>query len=294
MLFSLLLRVCLAVAIFLLLDIPPTCLADHPFGIRPETAEGDDSSETCPSDAEIRETIGDKVRSTLRVSGLPRFQKREDFPCSGPEWTRVVYINMTDPTHTCPSAWQEYNNPKRVCGRLDISKNGYCNSFLVETNNVEYSKVCGRVVGYPNGTVDAFEHNIKNPNQTEGSLDGHYVDGISITYGYPPPRKHIWTLAAGALTEDYISGCPCQGPSSVATSPDYIGDNYFCESGSWDEPLWDGKGCQTDWCCSFNSPPWFSVTLTPPTREQLEVRICGSNRRKWEDALVEVMELYIQ
>ncbi len=270
-------------------------LANHAIGFRPQVIKEDNGTGVCSSSVKFREAMEGRIRETLRTSGLPKVLTKEgDFPCSGPAWTRVVFLNMSDPTHQCPGAWQEYNYPKRTCGRADLTTNGYCTSFFVETNGVQYSRVCGRLVGYPNGTPDAFAHNINNPNHTEGSLDGHYVDGLSITYGFPPPRTHIWTLAAGRNDGEEFSDCPCQGPNTAARSPEYVGQNYFCESGSWSDPLWDGEGCETDWCCSFNDPPWFSVTLATPTQERIEVRNCGSNTRRREDTLVEVMELYIQ
>ena len=42
------------------------------------------------------------------------------------------------------------------------------------------------------------------------------------------------------------------------------------------DPLWDGQGCgPTSSCCTFNSPPWFNVTLPFPTTDNIEVRICN-------------------
>lgn len=283
---------CLCLAGGLLAAMLPPSLASHAIGFRPQVIKGNGTEGVCPSPVQTQ--IGEKVRETLRMSGLPKVLTKEgDFPCAGADWTRVAYLNMTDPTHQCPGEWQEYGNPKRTCGRSDLSQRGYCSSAFVETNGVRYSKVCGRLVGYPNGTPDAFAHSIYRQNETDGSLDGYYVDGVSITYGFPPPRTHIWTLAAG---KNYggLSDCPCQGPRVTARSPDFVGQNYFCERGSWTEPLWDGLGCRTDWCCSFNEPPWFSTVLAMPTTKGLEVRICGSNTRRNEDVLVEEMELYIQ
>ena len=64
---------------------------------------------------------------------------------------------------------------------------------------------------------------------------------------------------------------------------------YFCETGltrypgingpfySNGDPLWDGQGCgSTSSCCTFNSPPWFNVTIPFPTTDNMEVRICSS------------------
>ena len=37
-----------------------------------------------------------------------------------------------------------------------------------------------------------------------------------------------------------------------------------------------GGACgPTNFCCTFNSPPWFNVTLSSPTTDDIKVRICG-------------------
>ena len=33
-------------------------------------------------------------------------------------WRRVVYLDMTDPSRTCPSGWQLTGYSKRTCGRI--------------------------------------------------------------------------------------------------------------------------------------------------------------------------------
>ena len=60
------------------------------------------------------------------------------------------------------------------------------------------------VIGYQKGTTDEF-----HPGRGDASINSHYLDGISITYGIP--RKHLWSYAAG-LSEisiyDHVK-CPC-------------------------------------------------------------------------------------
>ena len=34
-------------------------------------------------------------------------------------WSRVAYLNMSDPTHQCPPAWREITGPVRTCGRTN-------------------------------------------------------------------------------------------------------------------------------------------------------------------------------
>ena len=62
-------------------------------------------------------------------------------------------------------------------------------TFAVQS--VKYSKVCGKVTGYQYASPGAFATYYNNQALT---LDGNYVDGVSITHGHP--RRHIWTVAA--------------------------------------------------------------------------------------------------
>ena len=69
------------------------------------------------------------------------------------------------------------------------------------------------------------------------TIDQPYVQGLSITYTINDERKHIWTLAGG--WEDPGDGrnhnCPCAGSSSYRP-PSYVGDDYYCESGTHSRP----------------------------------------------------------
>ena len=139
-------------------------------------------------------------------------------------------------------------------------------------------------------------------------FDTYYVDGLSVTHGQPGNRTHIWTFAVGideVQANDWV--CPCVNPDNIALVPSYVAANYFCESGVPypdafthvfypDDPLWDGDGCgpNSD-CCSFNSPPWFTVELPTPTTDDIEVRNCGDQGAPdIEDVGLEFIEFYIR
>ena len=116
--------------------------------------------------------------------------------------------------------------------------------------------------GYQSGTPNAFEHSVP--------IDEAYAEGVSITHG-TSPRKHVWTYAVGN-EEDYVfqgsTECPCNVGNSHDT-PSFVGDNYYCESGSpnspsnnvlySNDPLWDGMMCRNAEmaCCTNNRMPWF-------------------------------------
>ena len=207
---------------------------------------------------------------------------------------------MSDPSQQCPSVWREITTPHRVCGRR--SSSGSCEGLTYPTGNVQYDQVCGRIIGYQLGGPVSFVGSSQ-------SINNVYVDGISVTRG--SPRQHIWTFAAGL---DEHTGypcctCPCVAGSTGANNiPSFVDQNYFCESGitRWNgtynavfwldgDPLWDGQGCGlTSSCCTFNSPPWFNVTLPSPTTDDIEVRICNQVPITEDDTPVQLMELYVK
>ena len=81
----------------------------------------------------------------------------------------------------------------------------------------------------------------------------------------------------------------------------FVGRNYFCEPDIISvfypigDPLWDRRGCgPTSSCCTFNSPPWFSVQLSSPTTDDIEVRICGDSGIRNEDTPIQLMKLFVK
>ena len=224
--------------------------------------------------------------------------------CGAGEWSLVAHLNMSDPTENCPPIWMEYTSDRiRACKR-PISPEGSCPGIVYPINTHQYSKVCGRVIGYQFGSTDGFSRGAGTV--TQFTIDQPYVDGISITHG--SPRRHIWSYAVGA-SEQIGSGCtpnicPCSGGPEP---PSYVGNNYYCESAFQgncfavnmffpNDPLWDGQQCDNEGtCCTgTNTPLWFNVDLGSPTSDDIEVRICHNQGSSDEDSPVELFELYVQ
>ena len=211
--------------------------------------------------------------------------------CGPGEWRQVAYLNMGDPTQQCPSAWRECNTSGvRACGRP--STNGGSCAATTYSINFQYRRVCGRVVGYQLGSTDGFYRS--------GNINQQYVDGISITRG--SPREHVWTYVSGWSERQINDGnCPCSTRPG-REGPLYVGNNYYCESGSLSYPLnnylyssdklWDGKQCEGSCCTGTDTPPWFSVQFNTTTSDNIEVRICGSESTMNEDTPVELLVIY--
>ena len=220
-------------------------------------------------------------------------------------WMKVANLDMTNPSQNCPNGFRLVNRttpPLRTCGRPGPAG---CVSTTYLTYGVEYSRVCGRVIGYQDMSPDAFAP--YNLNRTLISIDDVYVDGVSLTYGQSP-RQHIWTFA-NALDEvnlGIVYSCSCTRPdlNYTGAAPLFIGQDYFCETGSrqvWshifypDDPVWDGQGCgDKSTCCEFNNPPWFCKQLPQPTTDNIELRICGNQDINDEDTPLEIVEIFVQ
>ena len=222
--------------------------------------------------------------------------------CGSTGWTRIAYLNMSDPSEQCPTELRLYDEGGvRACGRqlMDKPFHGSCDSVTFSTNCISYSQVCGRVIGYQYNSPEAFLRNTL-------PIDSYYVDGISITHG--SPRQHIWTLACGftetiQYAQSYQHTCPC-GTGETRAPPSFVGDDYFCESGnpsgSWsfhsDDPLWDGEGCGGDEgpCCNLPMVPWFHKVLDSHTTDDIELRVCADETTGNEDTPVGLYEIYIK
>ena len=141
----------------------------------------------CPETGEILHQIRRNIKDTLS-----EFFSSSVSECGDGLWYRVAYLNMTDPSQQCPPAWREYNNSGvRACGRP--ASNGGSRPATLYPTNRQYSRVCGRAIGFQVGNPDAFSQFHAR------SLDQGYMDGISITHGQP--RCHIWSYAA-SLSEN--------------------------------------------------------------------------------------------
>ncbi len=262
--------------------------------------------QVCPPQQEVydtHETIKQNTISVLQDYVLPQLVPDYEPPTTAPlacgdvGWTRVAFLNMSDPAHTCPTGFTEVQSPRSCSKTVDT-----CDSTTFSVSGQQYSKVCGRAIGYQFARTAAFY------GWGATTIDGHYLSGISITHGQAGSRTHIWSFAAG-IGESlccHSEHCPCQlqNPyASKATSPTWVGDDYFCETGNpntdnplithTSDPLWDAQGCAYGSACC-DHPVYFLKTLPSNTADDIEVRLCGIRGVNDDNTLLELIELYIQ
>ena len=218
-------------------------------------------------------------------------------------WRRVAFLNMTNPSHVCPTGLNLTTYSRRTCGR---AHSGRCSSTTFSVGGYRYSRVCGRALAYQFGPIYAFLYyftTIPRP-----GIDRHYVDGLSLTHGDPGSRQHIWTFAGrqeGAAWSGY-SICPCDNGNRFP-SPPFVGNDYFCDTVAAqlipansfvffpNATLWDAQVCEGGGtCCKFNNPPWFTKNLANSTTEDIELRLCLTFGSSSSNIALEQLELYVQ
>ena len=198
-------------------------------------------------------------------------------------WMRVGFY-FGSSYAKCPNdefVYHKLNNGHSAC-RAKAS--GSCASVPLETYGVTYTDVCGSVTGFQAGATVAFD--------SKADINSPYLSGVSITRTVtgPEKRRHVFSMAVGEAeksTSQYA--CPCN-KGATHKPPAFVGDDYYCESGSADVPtslavlsddlLWDGKKLQhAEAKCKKPLMPVFKHSISPPTSDQLELRLCNANKK---------------
>ena len=213
-------------------------------------------------------------------------------------WTRVAFIDMTDPGNICPPEYRfVYLSRKRMCPGQ--RRQNVCPSINYPVHGIAYKNICGKAIGYQFGWAEAFYRYTHRGSRT---VTSRYADGLLITRG--TARHHIWTFAVGQskYTNYPTLNCPCAlYPGQSA--PSFVGENYFCESGNpgqgqdgwWflHDPLWNSQGCPDGSTCCNRGGPWFSTSADQEVNDDIEVRICMDQSIYFSDLGLEQLEIYI-
>ena len=257
-----------------------TRVSMHQQIVSPQLISGHNQPGTCPSAQELQ-VARNRVIENVQ-------QKLAPHKCGSGNWRSFFYLNMSEPSQTCPSGWNQITVPHRACTGTPFN----CASANIASGGQAYREVCGEISGIGIGLPDAFyRHNRRNGRR----IERNYLDGVSITYGSAGSRQHIWSLAMG-----HTHRCPCDLPSSsfeAPSPPTEVGNNFYCTSVAdfTETPLWQGNDCSAnDPCCSYNDPPLFKTRLPSVTTEDMELRICMDERSNDEKMYLLSVEIYIQ
>ena len=234
------------------------------------------------------------------------------------------YCGMSYTGSSCEEIYNKYPETHEKSGYYNISNNGwtYCDMsakvdlddyFIPQCGGAGWRRIAHINISAGDDCPGAWKAAVtrsgvnfcrvaSEDNGRDGAetIDGVYAAGLSITHG--SPRQHIWTFATGN-SETSNDACPCAG--GRWPSPEFVGNNYYCESGTqfrassdayyFNDPLWDGTGCSAQSnCCDNTTQPWFHHQLDKPTQNDIEARICSYGNFIFRSTLIDHLELYIQ
>ena len=108
-------------------------------------------------------------------------------PCGEGDWELIVDENYSmEGGDDCPGDWVEVTDSGRqFCGGGTVGSSTelfFCDSAMFTVGR-EYSKVCGRIVGYGSGLNTAFVSALPISELNNDNIEAPYVDGVSMTHG---------------------------------------------------------------------------------------------------------------
>jgi hypothetical protein len=111
------------------------------------------TADTCP-EVQIQEAIIESLHNDAMALSL---KLKKEFPqCEDGFWYQLVSINMSTSGSECPDGWVEENEGEvRACGRGTVAAS-YQSAFLNSNHEIEFTKVCGRAIGYT--SMDTLMH----------------------------------------------------------------------------------------------------------------------------------------
>ena len=221
--------------------------------------------------------------------------------CGSGTWMRVGYFDMRCFGVNCPAPLRKLTRDNRNYCTRNVKG---CSSIHFGSLGKNYSAICGRVIAYQYGNMNAFH-------SESSSINGAYAEGVLITRGHP--REHVWTYTIGDNAANpsgtYAAGdiCPC-ARSHATQPPSFVQGDYYCNSSNggnsdspsghlYSKPLWNGQGPSyfaESTCCSRPGQPWFSKNLSQPTTDDIELRWCGDEVLANEGTATELVEIFLR
>ena len=224
--------------------------------------------------------------------------------CGNGVWMRTGYFNLLQ-GDACPRPLQRFQASGKWYCRRNVTRG--CTSVNFNSYGYKYTEVCGMIEAYQYGQPNGLHHS-----SSSSTLEDRYVFGISITHGQPT-RSHIWTYAVGLNANPTNSvyrrsNCPCTKLGTTATLPNFLQNDYYCDSGNpsgnsfinshlYPDQLWDNSGhsCVSgSTCCHNPNQPWFKKKLGQTTNDDVEFRWCQWDNHWLEATATRSVELYIR
>ena len=213
-------------------------------------------------------------------------------------WTRLGYFHAH---RRCPNGQFRRITKRglRLC-RINSNRAG-CATASYSSHGIKYSTICGYAKGYQKGQVRAF---VKR-----GSIYSNYVDGVSFQRFdvSTKKRKHVWSYACGwSEKARNVFACPCnKGARKGVKPPSFVGNNYYCESGTSKrptragfyrrDPLWDGQRFNNhERPCRKDMMPYFKRTYGSAITDYIIVKLCRTYPQRFRDVYLQRYGIFVK
>ena len=181
--------------------------------------------------------------------------------------TRVAMLNNENRRQLCTDNFTTTNENTRCIRSTPMAG---CSSIVFPVMNIPYSHICGTVQAFWFGTPEGFT----GSQRSSSTINGNYVDGISLTYG-TSSRTHIWTIIA--VKEEINQDCPGEVPGYVGNHYSCLNNEFLCTSSS-----------------SLCYSPFFRL-LQQLVTQDIELRLCRDQHRdhNHEGIYLVNLEIYV-
>ena len=92
--------------------------------------------EVCPATKAQVESIRQGIDSLINRSVIPALRGHGSGGCGGLGWRRTAYLNMSDPTQTCPPAGELITTPRKSYARPSNAGIRSCYSAMFPTQGI--------------------------------------------------------------------------------------------------------------------------------------------------------------
>ena len=183
-------------------------------------------------------------------------------------WMEILDADYSQ--DSCPGEWVSTDG--QYCARAS-SDTDLMGSAVFDVFGFAWQEVEVTLEAFATDTMDAWGNLVYNG----PSIEGTYVDGISLSYGNAGAREHIFTYGIAHYNSTY---CPSFGQSNSIEPQSSLGTNWVCDTDMGTGILFTGESYQSD--------------IGIPVYDDIEVRLMSDQEVGNENVALSSIRLLIK